>query len=49
MWKYWCKALGYKAFDKDKKADKVALLRTAWVVLHIVTCLFIIANTIRQW
>jgi len=48
-WKYWCKAIGFKAFDEDKKADRVAIIRTIWVVLHIVTCFAIIANTWRQW
>ena len=23
IWKYWCKALGSKAFDEDDKADNV--------------------------
>jgi len=49
MWKYWCKAIGSKAFDEDKKADKVAIIRTVWVVLHTVTCFAIIANAWRQW
>ena len=49
MWKYWCKAIGSKAFDEDKKSDKVAIIRTVWVILHMVTCFAIIANTWRQW
>lgn len=49
MWKYWCKAIGSKAFDEDKKADKVAKIRTIWVILHICTCFAIIANAWRQW
>ncbi len=29
---------------------RVALyLKTFWVVIHVVTCLFIIANIIRHW
>jgi hypothetical protein len=24
-------------------------LRTFWTIIHIVTCLFIIANTIHHW
>jgi len=49
LWKYWCNAIGTKAFDNNKNADRVALIRTFWVVLHIITCIAIISNTIRQW
>ena len=42
MWKYWCKAIGSKAFNENDKADLVAIIRTLWVALHIITCLFII-------
>lgn len=47
MWKIWCKALGNKAFENTKQADKVAYVRTAWVLLHITTCCFIIAGNIK--
>ena len=49
MWKYWCKAIGAKAFDEDKKADKVAIIRTVWIILHIITCIAIITNTWRHF
>ena len=48
MWELWCKAIGYKAYDDNKKADKVALLRTGWVGLHIVTCFAIITNALAN-
>jgi len=48
MWELWCKAIGQKAYDDDRKADRVAMIRTAWVVLHIVTCLAIITNAIAN-
>lgn len=48
MWQYWCKALGSKAYEDNRKADRVAIIRTGWVVLHIVTCLFIILNAIAS-
>jgi hypothetical protein len=48
MWKYWCKAIGTKAYDDDKKADRVAIIRTLWVLLHVVTCLFIIVGNGRN-
>ena len=48
MWEYWCKAIGQKAYDEKQKADTVAILRSLWVVLHIVTCLAIITNAIAN-
>lgn len=44
MWDYWCKAIGSKAFPDKKDADRVAILRSIWVILHITTCLFIITG-----
>jgi len=49
LWGYWCKAIGSKAYEDDKKADSVAIIRTIWVLLHIVTCFAIIANAVRHW
>jgi hypothetical protein len=48
MWNYWFKAIGAKAYSDDRKADRVALIRTVWVLLHIVTCLFIIVGNGRS-
>ena len=48
MWELWCKAIGEKAYDDKKKADKVAIIRSGWVVLHILTCLAIITNAIAN-
>jgi hypothetical protein len=48
MWNYWCKAIGAKAYSDNRKADRVALIRTVWVLLHIVTCLFIIVGNGRS-
>tara|TARA_Y100000593_G_C4268002_1_gene315826 strand:- start:38 stop:205 length:168 start_codon:yes stop_codon:yes gene_type:complete len=47
VWEYWCKAIGKKEYTKDKDADKVAVIRTIWILLHIVTCLFIIVGNGR--
>jgi hypothetical protein len=47
MWKYWCKAIGTKAYDDDRKADRVAIIRTVWILLHVTTCLFIIVGNGR--
>jgi len=46
MWELWCKSIGQKAYDNNRKADHVAIVRSAWVVLHILTCIFIILNAI---
>jgi len=48
MWELWCKAIGHKAYNDDKKADRVAMIRTAWIILHILTCLAIILNAIQN-
>lgn len=49
MWEYWCKAIGTKAYSDNKLADKVALIRTSWVILNAITCIAIIANAIHHW
>jgi len=48
FWELWCKSIGHKAYDDDSKADKVAIIRTFWIVLHILTCLAIISNAIAN-
>jgi|TARA_B110000240_G_C13164955_1_gene311023 hypothetical protein len=48
IWKYWCKAIGQKAYNDDKNADIVAIIRSMWVVLHILTCMAIILNAIAN-
>ena len=50
MWGIWCNAIGSKAYqDDNRKADRVALIRTGWVLLHIITCFAIILNTCRSY
>lgn len=46
IWELWCKSIGQKAFADNKKADKVAIIRSIWVMLHVITCIFIILNAI---
>jgi hypothetical protein len=48
MWNIWAKALGSKAYDDDKKADKVALVRTYIVIFEIIVGVFIILNAIQN-
>ena len=52
MWDIWCKTIGTKAYDSKRKSDIVAILRTGWVVIHIVACMFIIVHNghnLRYW
>ena len=48
-WPIWAKTLGSKISPDDCEADIAALIRTAWVLLHVVTCIAIIANCLRHW
>lgn len=36
--------MGTKAFEDSRKADKVAIVRTIWVLFNMITCCFIIAS-----
>jgi hypothetical protein len=49
LWSLWCKALGEKAGKSKVEHDTVALIRTAIVIIYIVTNLFIIAGIIHHW
>ncbi len=48
-WTLWAKALGKKALENDRQADKVACLRTLIVLSYIITNIFIVAGVIRHW
>lgn len=48
-WPIWAKTLGSKISADDYEADIAALIRSAWVILHVVTCIAIIANCLRHW
>ena len=56
----WARATGHRMGQTDedrpdvpiltlREARIVLFLKTFWVVIHVVTCGFIIANTIRHW
>jgi hypothetical protein len=58
--KVWARATGHRMgrTDEDRpdvpiltlrEARIVLFLKTFWVVIHVITCGFIIANTIRHW
>jgi len=49
MWRVWAKTIGNKISDDDKESDTGAIIRTAWIFLHAVTCIAIIANAAHQW
>ena len=49
MWRLWAKALGEKSGSTDKEADAIAIVRTAVVVVALVTNLIIVAGVIRHW
>jgi hypothetical protein len=49
MWRLWAKALGEKASEDDKEADKIACIRTVIVLCYIITNIFIVAGALRHW
>lgn len=49
LWRIWCKTMGEKVSSDSREADAAAIIRTVWWFVHITTCGFIIANTIRHW
>lgn len=49
IWNVWCKAIGEKAYkNDDRRSDCVAIIRSIWILLHVITCLAIIANAIAN-
>lgn len=49
IWRLWAKALGEKSGTTDAEANKIACIRTAIVLVYILTNLFIVAGIIRHW
>lgn len=49
MWRLWAKALGEKHGRNNLEADRIALIRTAMVIVYMITNFFIIAGVIRHW
>jgi hypothetical protein len=49
MWRIWAKALGEKASNDDREADRVAIIRSVIIVVYIITNCFIVAGVIRHW
>lgn len=44
VWRLWAKALGEKASANNKEADNIAIIRTVFVVVTLITELHIMAN-----
>jgi hypothetical protein len=44
VWRIWAKTIGSKISDNDTEADISAIIRTIWVITHMVACFFIIAH-----
>jgi hypothetical protein len=49
LWSIWAKAMGSKISDNDRESDIAAIVRTIFWVVNLITCFFIIANTLRHW
>ena len=49
VWRLWAKALGQKATDNNREADKVAWIRTLILLTYLITNCFIMAGVIRHW
>lgn len=43
-WSIWARTIGSKISDDDTEADIAAIIRTIWVVTHMVACFFIIIH-----
>ena len=49
IWTLWAKSLGDKSSELDRDADIVATMRTIIVLVNFITCLFSVANIIKNW
>mgnify|MGYP000197362849 CR=1 FL=1 len=58
--KIWARATGHLMGNTDDDRPDVPILtlgearialflKTFWIILHVITCCFIIANTLRHW
>lgn len=49
MWRLWARALGEKVGEDNKRADRVAFIRTLIILQAIVTNVLIAINIIINW
>lgn len=43
LWRIWAKTIGSK-IGTDRESDIAAMIRTVWVLTHMIACFFIIAH-----
>jgi hypothetical protein len=49
FWYYWSKALGAKEGRSDADADRVAMIRTGWLVFNLIVGVAIVCGILRHW
>jgi len=49
MWRLWARALGEKVGEDNKRADRVAFIRTIIILQAIITNILIAINIIINW
>jgi hypothetical protein len=49
MWRLWARALGEKVGEDNKRADRVAFIRTLIILQAIITNVLIAINIIINW
>jgi hypothetical protein len=49
MWRLWARALGEKIGEDNKRADRVAFIRTIIILQAIITNVLIAINIIINW
>ena len=49
FWKLWARALGEKVGEDNRKADRVAWIRTFIVLQAIICNIFIVINIVKSW
>jgi len=47
LWRMWCNALGQKQGKSDREADGVAVIRTAILLVYMITNGFIVYGVVR--
>lgn len=49
FWRIWCKAIGDKSGKNDSDSDKIALVRTLFLVFPVmITNFFIVINILKS-
>lgn len=49
FWRLWAKALGEKASNDNREADRIAMFRSMIVLVNFICCFFIMAGIIHHW